>query len=49
LNTSSATVAQRLWNYCNALRGDGVSYGDSARLLTCLLFLKMADLAFRQD
>ena len=26
-NDSSALV-QKLWNYCNVLRDDGVSYGD---------------------
>jgi type I restriction enzyme M protein len=34
---------QRLWNYCNVLRDDGVSYGDYVEQLTYLLFLKMAD------
>ena len=24
----SATIVQRLWNYCNVLRDDGVSYGE---------------------
>lgn len=36
-------VVQRLWNYCNVLRDDGVSYGDYVELLTYLPFLKMAD------
>jgi Type I restriction-modification system methyltransferase subunit len=36
-------VVQRLWNYCNVLRDDGVSYGDYVEQLTYLLFLKMAD------
>jgi type I restriction enzyme M protein len=27
LATESATIVQRLWNYCNVLRDDGVSYG----------------------
>ncbi|HUU06395.1 MAG TPA: class I SAM-dependent DNA methyltransferase [Patescibacteria group bacterium] len=39
----SATIVQRLWNYCNVLRDDGVSYGDYVEQLTYLLFLKMAD------
>src|SRR5271157_5972609 len=39
----SAVVVQRLWNYCNVLRDDGVSYGDYVEQLTYLLFLKMAD------
>ncbi|MGC9521801.1 MAG: N-6 DNA methylase [Anaerolineae bacterium] len=36
-----ATIVQRLWNYCNVLRDDGVSYGDYVEQLTYLLFLKM--------
>jgi type I restriction enzyme M protein len=44
-------IVQKLWNDCNVLRDDGMSYGDypSASLragseqLTYLLFLKMAD------
>src|SRR5262249_48808295 len=38
----SATLVQRLWNYCNLLRDDGMSYGDYVEQLTYLLFLKMA-------
>lgn len=41
--TESATIVQKLWNYCNVLRDDGVSYGDYVEQLTYLLFLKMAD------
>jgi len=43
MSTQSATIVQRLWNYCNVLRDDGVSYGDYVEQLTYLLFLKMAD------
>ena len=39
--SESATIVQRLWNYCNVLRDDGVSYGDYVEQLTYLLFLKM--------
>jgi type I restriction enzyme M protein len=39
----SVNVVQKLWNYCNVLRDDGVSYGDYVEQLTYLLFLKMAD------
>jgi type I restriction enzyme M protein len=39
----SSAIVQRLWNYCNVLRDDGVSYGDYVEQLTYLLFLKMAD------
>ena len=43
MSNQSATIVQRLWNYCNVLRDDGVSYGDYVEQLTYLLFLKMAD------
>lgn len=39
--SQSATIVQRLWNYCNVLRDDGISYGDYLEQLTYLLFLKM--------
>jgi len=35
-------IVTKLWNYCNVLRDDGLSYGDYIEQLTCLLFLKMA-------
>ena len=38
-----AQIVQKLWNYCNVLRDDGMSYGDYVEQLTYLLFLKMAD------
>ena len=40
---NSATLVQKLWNYCNVLRDDGMSYGDYVEQLTYLLFLKMDD------
>ena len=40
---NSATIVQKLWNYCNVLRDDGMRYGDYVEQLTYLLFLKMAD------
>jgi len=39
----SNQLVQKLWNYCNILRDDGLSYGDYVEQLTFLLFLKMAD------
>jgi type I restriction enzyme M protein len=39
----SSTIVQRLWNYCNMPRDDGMSYGDYVEQLTYLLFLKMDD------
>ena len=41
-NNHSQQIVQRLWNYCNVLRDDGLSYGDYVEQLTYLLFLKMA-------
>ena len=38
---NAATLVQKLWNYCNVLRDDGMSYGDYVEQLTYLLFLKM--------
>ena len=38
---SSNAIVQRLWNYCNVLRDDGMSYGDYVEQLTYLRFLKM--------
>jgi type I restriction enzyme M protein len=43
MNGEEAGIVQRLWNYCNVLRDDGVGYGDYVEQLTYLLFLKMAD------
>lgn len=40
---SAEQLVQKLWNYCNILRDDGLSYGDYVEQLTYLLFLKMAD------
>jgi type I restriction enzyme M protein len=41
--SDSASIVQKLWNYCNVLRDDGLSYQDYLEQLTFLLFLKMAD------
>lgn len=41
--SEASAIVQRVWNYCNVLRDDGVSYGDYLEQLTYLLFLKMAD------
>ena len=42
MSNPSQQIVQRLWNYCNVLRDDGLSYGDYVEQLTYLLFLKMA-------
>ncbi|MDQ3647198.1 MAG: type I restriction-modification system subunit M [Actinomycetota bacterium] len=38
----SRQLVDKLWNFCNLLRDDGLSYGDYVEQLTYLLFLKMA-------
>src|SRR5688500_13298642 len=38
----AAAIVNKLWNYANVLRDDGLSYGDYVEQLTYLLFLKMA-------
>jgi type I restriction enzyme M protein len=43
MSNSAPQLVQKLWNYCNILRDDGLSYGDYVEQLTYLLFLKMAD------
>jgi type I restriction enzyme M protein len=42
MNNHAQQIVQKLWNYCNVLRDDGLSYGDYVEQLTYLLFLKMA-------
>ena len=32
--TQPTAIVQRLWNYCNVLRDDGVSYGDDHVVLS---------------
>lgn len=39
----SNTLVRKLWQYCNILRDDGLSYPDYVEQLTYLLFLKMSD------
>ena len=41
--TNPQQFVSKLWNYCNILRDDGLSYGDYVEQLTFLLFLKMAE------
>jgi type I restriction enzyme M protein len=39
----ASALVRRLWQYCNVLRDDGLSYPDYVEQLTYLLFLKMSD------
>ncbi len=41
-SVSSSDVVQKVWNYCDVLRDDEMTYGDVEQL-TYLLFFKMAD------
>jgi type I restriction enzyme M protein len=41
MSSPASTLVNKVWNYCNLLRDDGVSYGDYVEQLTYLLFLKM--------
>ena len=43
MTNEAPSIVQKLWNFCEVLRDDGVSYGDYVQQLTNLLFLKMAD------
>src|SRR4051812_25491738 len=36
-------LVRKLWQHCNVLRDDGLSYPDYVEQLTYLLFLKMSD------
>lgn len=41
--SEATTLVRKLWQYCNVLRDDGLSYPDYVEQLTYLLFLKMSD------
>lgn len=45
---NAATLVQKLWNYCNVLRDDGMSHGAHVEQRTYLLFLNMAKNRFHQ-
>lgn len=47
-------IVSKLWNLCNVLRDDGITYHQYVTELTYILFLKMAkkqeqNLRFRKD
>lgn len=43
MNQEARRLVDRLWNYCNVLRDDGVSASSYLEQLSLLVFLKMAD------
>ena len=40
---SAEEIANKLWNLCNVLRDDGVTYHQYLNELTYILFLKLSD------
>jgi type I restriction enzyme M protein len=42
MSTATYDIVQKLWNLCNVLKDDGVTYHQYVTELTYLLFLKMA-------
>ena len=46
MSSDPRALVQRLWDFCDVLRDDGLSYGDYLEQITYLLFLKMADEQF---
>ena len=42
MSNNPTALVQKLWNYCNILRDDGLSYGDYVEQLTFLLVGSLA-------
>ena len=42
-SATSRDIVNKVWNYAQVLRDDGVGYGDYVEQITYLIFLKMAD------
>ena len=40
---STSNIVQKLWNCCNVLRDDGMSYGDYVEQRAYLMFLNLAE------
>ena len=47
--STTGDIVQKLWNLCDVLRDDGITYHQYLTELTFLLFLKMADETGRED
>lgn len=41
-NGNTGEIVAKLWNLCNVLRDDGISYTDYVTELTFLLLIKMS-------
>jgi len=46
---NNENIVQKVWNLCNILRGDGISYHEYISELTYLLFLKIAEETETED
>lgn len=46
---NNENIVQKVWNLCNILRGDGISYHEYISELTYLLFLKIAEETGTED
>jgi type I restriction enzyme M protein len=42
MSPETRAIVNKVWNFCNLLRDEGLSYGDYVEQLTYLIFLKMA-------
>ena len=40
---ASSTIDQKIWNYCNIIRDDGMSYGDWGKQLRNSRFRRMSN------
>jgi type I restriction enzyme M protein len=40
---NNENIVQKVWNLCNILRGDGISYHEYISELTYFLFMKIAE------
>src|ERR1700722_13090396 len=49
MNNVTEDIVSKLWNLCNILKDDGVTYHQYVTELTYLLFLKMAKETGRED
>jgi len=47
MNNVTTDIVAKLWNLCNVLKDDGVTYHQYVTELTYLLFLKMAKALFK--
>src|ERR1700738_4061932 len=48
-NGNTREIVNKLWNLCNILRDDGITYTDYVTELTFLLFLKMLQETGHED